>query len=169
MILFFLFLEKKNKNLIFIFVTHQINDLKKIINNNFDKKIYKKIKIFKSDRKKIPMFLSSFDLMISFIKKTFSRKAMSPTKMFEAFAMGVPFLCNSGIGDVNFILNKHKTGEIIDIKKNIYSKKYLKLFKRCKRIKSKLIIKKTKPFYDIGYAHEKYNYIYNFLENGQKQ
>ena len=165
MILFFLFLEKKNKNLIFIFVTHQIGELKKIINNNFDKEVYKKIKIFKSDRKKIPIFLSSFDLMISFIKNTFSRKAMSPTKMFESFAMGVPFLCNSGIGDVDFILKKHKSGGIINIKKNIYNKKSFDLFNRCKKINSNLIIKKTKPFYDIAFAQKKYNYIYNFLEN----
>jgi len=136
---------------------------------NFEKKIFKKIKIFKSDRNKIPMFLSSFDLMISFIKNTFSRKAMSPTKMFEAFAMGIPFLCNKGIGDVDLILNKHKVGITIDIKKKIFSKKHLELFNNCKKIKSNLIIKKTKPFYDISFARERYNYIYNFLENDQEQ
>ena len=115
------------------------------------------------------MFLSSFDLMISFIKNTFSRKAMSPTKMFEAFAMGIPFLCNKGIGDVDLILNKHKVGITIDIKKKIFSKKHLELFNNCKKIKSNLIIKKTKPFYDISFARERYNYIYNFLENDQEQ
>mgnify|MGYP006098725737 CR=1 FL=1 len=168
MILFFLFLQNKNKNLVFIFVTHQINELRKIIDKNFDKEIYNKIKIYKADRKKIPMFLSSFDLMISFIKNTFSRKAMSPTKMFEAFAMGIPFLCNKGIGDVNFILNKYQAGAVVDLKKQIYTKKYLELFVKCKRIKSDLIIKKTKPFYDISFASKRYNYIYNSLEYVQK-
>ena len=168
MLLFFLFLEKNHNNLIFIFVTQQVNELKKIINNNFNKKIYEKIKIYKADRQKIPMFLSSFDLMISFIKKTFSRKAMSPTKMFEAFAMGIPFLCNKGIGDVDLILNSHKVGETIDISGNIYSRKNLELVTKCQRINSDLILKKTKPFYDIAFASKKYNYIYNFLENDQK-
>ena len=35
---------------------------------------------------------------------------MSPTKMFESFAMGTPFICNKGIGDVDNIINKHKIG-----------------------------------------------------------
>ena len=169
MILFFLYLQKRDKNLIFIFVTHQTNELKKIIDINFNKKIYNKIRIYKADRKKIPMFLSCFDLMISFIKNTFSRKAMSPTKMFEAFAMGIPFLCNKGIGDVDFILNKYKTGVVIDLKKKIYTKKHFELFIKCKKIKPDFIIKKTKPFYDIAFASERYNYIYNSLEYVQKQ
>jgi hypothetical protein len=168
MILFFLFLQKRDKNLIFIFVTHQTIELKKIINKNFNKKIYNKIKIYKADRNKIPMFLSCFDLMISFIKNTFSRKAMSPTKMFEAFAMGIPFLCNKGIGDVDYILNKHKTGVVIDIKKKIYTKKHFELFVKCRKIKSGFIIKKTKPFYNIAFASERYNHIYSSLEYVQK-
>ena len=169
MLLFFLYLQKRNKNLIFIFVTHQTDELKKIVDKNFSKKIYDKIKIYKADRKKIPMFLSCFDLMISFIKNTFSRKAMSPTKMSEAFAMGIPFFCNKGIGDVDFILNKYKTGTVIDLKKDICTKKNFNLFLKCKNMNSSFIIKKTKPFYDITFACERYNYIYKSLEYVQKQ
>ena len=50
MIHFFENLRKRNKKLVFIFVTHQTNELKKIINNNPNKKIDKNIKIFKADR-----------------------------------------------------------------------------------------------------------------------
>ncbi len=165
MILFFINLRKKNKNLVFIFVTTQINEIKKIIDNNFSKEIYKSIKIFKSDREKIPFYLSSFDLMMCFIKKTFSRKAMSPTKMFESFAAGIPFVCNKGIGDVDSILNKYKTGVVIDIKNINKDKKNLKIFEKCKKIKSANIVKTTRPHYDVNFARAKYNHIYNFLEH----
>ncbi len=168
MIKFYIFLNKTNKNLIFIFITHQVNELKNIINKNFDKNINKKIKIYKSDRKKIPFYLSSFDLMISFIKNTFSRKAMSPTKMFEAFAMGKPFFCNKGIGDVDFILKKNKIGAVINLREN-FNQKHVKLFMKCMKIKPKYIINKTKPLYDISFARERYNYIYKCLENGRKR
>ena len=165
MIDFFKSLQKKNKKLIFIIVTHQINEVKKIINDNSKNKINKNIKIFKADREKIPLFLSSFDLTLCFIKKTFSRSAMSPTKMFESFAVGIPFICNKGIGDVDLILKKHKIGALIDLKNDISSKKNFILYKQCKKIKSSYIIKQTKPLYDISFAKDRYNYIYNVLEN----
>ncbi len=165
MIKFFKNLQKKNKKLIFIFVTHQINELKKIININSNKRMNKNIKIFKADREKIPLFLSSFDLTLCLIKKTFSRTAMSPTKMFESFATGTPFICNKGIGDVDLILSRHKIGAVINLKKDINSSKGFMLYKQCKKIKSTYIIKKTKPFYDISFAKQRYNYIYNVLEN----
>jgi len=106
--------------------------------------------------------------MISFIKNTFSRKAMSPTKMFEAFAMGIPFFCNKGIGDVDFILERNKTGAVIDLNDN-FNEKHFKLFMRCTKIKPNYIINKTKPLYDISFARERYNYIYNYLENEYKR
>ena len=168
MIKFYIFLNKINKNIIFIFVTHQIKELNNLINKNFDNNIKKKIKIYKSDRKKIPFYLSSFDLMISFIKNTFSRKAMSPTKMFEAFAMGIPFFCNKGIGDVDFILEKNKTGAVTNLNDN-FNEKHFKLFMRCTKIKPNYIINKTKPLYDISFAKERYNYIYDYLENEYKR
>ena len=165
MIEFFINLQKKYKSLILIFVTPQINEVKKIISNKTDKKIIKNIKIFKAERENIPLFLSSFDLSFCFIKKTFSRTAMSPTKMFESFAVGTPFICNKGIGDVDYILNKYKIGGIVDLKRGLNDKKNLSIFKQCKKIKSNYIISQTKNFYDINIAQDKYNYIYNFLEN----
>ncbi len=165
MIKFFLNLQKKNKKLILIFVTHQINEVKKIISINFNKNINKNIKIFKADREKIPLFLSTFDLTLCFIRKTFSRNAMSPTKMFESFATGTPFICNKGIGDVDLILKKHKIGNVVDLKKDNNSIRSFMFYKKCKKIKSSYIIKKTKPFYDISFAKQKYDYIYNILEN----
>ena len=168
MINFFALLSKKNKNLIFIFVTHQTDQIKKIIDNKTNKKIKKNIKIFKAERENIPLFLSSFDLMLCFIKKTFSRTAMSPTKMFESFASGIPFICNKGIGDVDLILKKHKVGAVLDLKRGINRKKNFELYNQCKKIKPSYIIKKTKPFYDIKFAQDKYNHIYKILENDQK-
>ena len=168
MIDFFYNFQKKNKNLILIFVTPHIDDLKKIIKNYVNQNIIKQIKIFKSDRQNIPLYLSSFDVSFCFIKKTFSRIAMSPTKMFESFAMGVPFICNKGIGDVDHIINKHKIGAVVDFKKGLNNKKNLNFFKKCKKIKSKYIIKKTRALYDINFAKVSYNHVYSFLENDQK-
>ena len=90
---------------------------------------------------------------------------MSPTKMFESYVLGVPFVCNKGIGDVDSILNKYKTGALIEIKNINNTKKNLKLLQNCKTIKPSNIIKKTKSHYDIIFARARYNHVYNLLEN----
>ena len=88
--------------------------------------------------------------------------------MFESFAVGKPFICNKGIGDIDSILKKHKIGALIDLNRDICSNKNFMLYQQCKKIKSSYIIRKSKPFYDISFAKDRYNYIYNFLENAQK-
>ena len=65
---------------------------------------------------------------------------------------------------MDLILKKHKIGALIDLKSNISSKKNFTLYKQCKKIKSSYIIKQTKPLYDISFAKDRYNYIYNILE-----
>ena len=58
---------------------------------------------------------------------------MSPTKMFGSFAVGIPFICNKGIGDVDLILKKHKIGALIDLKTNINSKKNFSFINNVKK------------------------------------
>lgn len=65
-------------------------------------------------RDEVVPLLACSDLMISFILPSFSKLASSPTKMAESFASGVPVICNAGIGDVEMITDKFKTGAVIN-------------------------------------------------------
>ena len=71
------------------------------------------IKVLSATRQQVPQFLSIAHLGISFIKPCFSKLSSSPTKMGEMLAAGVPLICNSGVGDVERIINDTKTGVII--------------------------------------------------------
>lgn len=71
------------------------------------------IKIVSATRQQVPKYLSIAHLGISFIKPCFSKLSSSPTKMGEMLAAGVPLICNSGVGDVERIINETKTGVII--------------------------------------------------------
>lgn len=71
------------------------------------------IKVLSATRHQVPQFLSIAHLGISFIKPCFSKLSSSPTKMGEMLAAGVPLMCNSGVGDVERIINDTKTGVII--------------------------------------------------------
>ncbi len=65
-------------------------------------------------RKEVPLYISVMNYSIFFIKPCFSKKASSPTKQGEIMAMGIPILCNTGVGDTGFVVQKYQSGVDID-------------------------------------------------------
>jgi glycosyltransferase involved in cell wall biosynthesis len=65
-------------------------------------------------RDEVPSLIGSSDIMLSFIRPSYSKLASSPTKLAEAFAMGVPVISSSGVGDVQRITEELDAGAIID-------------------------------------------------------
>ena len=63
-------------------------------------------------RAEMPLYLSLGDLAISFIQPVFSKQASSPTKLAEYFAMGLPVICNTGVGDVDQIVSDSGGGRM---------------------------------------------------------
>ena len=53
--------------------------------------------------KQVPTYLALSNCSIFFIKPVFSKSASSPTKQGEIMGMGLPHICNSGVGDVDSI------------------------------------------------------------------
>ena len=72
------------------------------------------IRIGRAPYEDVPAHLSMADLGIFFIKPVFSKQASSPTKMGEMMGMGLPLVCNSGVGDVDAILEDTAAGIAID-------------------------------------------------------
>jgi glycosyltransferase involved in cell wall biosynthesis len=72
------------------------------------------IKITSVLHHEVPRFISLMDASIFFIKPSYSKKASSPTKQGEIMAMGVPLICNANVGDTDLIVNKYKSGIVID-------------------------------------------------------
>lgn len=102
----------KNKLLVFLFVTHESSD--KIWKRAFEKDIPKDaIKIVSSTHKYVPLHISLFDFSVFFIRPTFSKQASSPTKQGELMAMGVPIICNTGVGDTDKIVSQYNSGIIL--------------------------------------------------------
>ena len=60
-------------------------------------------------------------LQYFFIKPFFSKKASSPTKQAELLGMGIPFICNSNVGDTKESLEKENVGLVVcDFNKAAY-------------------------------------------------
>ena len=77
-----------------------------------------KIKVVSCLHKEVPLYVSLFSQSIFFIRPTFSKKASSPTKQGEIMAMGIPLVCNAGVGDTDFIVKKYRSGSVIEYLNN---------------------------------------------------
>ncbi len=61
-------------------------------------------------RAEMPALIAASDLSMFFVRPSFSKKASSPTKMGEIMGCGIPLICNTGIGDVEPIMNDTQCG-----------------------------------------------------------
>jgi glycosyltransferase involved in cell wall biosynthesis len=73
-----------------------------------------KLIIKKGNRKEIPMLLSFSNYSLFFIKPCYSKLSSSPTKHGEIMAMGIPVITNSGVGDVQEIVEQYNGGFVLD-------------------------------------------------------
>lgn len=73
-----------------------------------------KIVVRSATREQMPSLISLSDASVFFIKNSYSKKASSPTKMGELMGMGIPVVCNAGIGDVDEIMIHSHAGILIN-------------------------------------------------------
>lgn len=65
-------------------------------------------------RKEVPVLLSLCRYSVFFIRPTYSKAASSPTKQGELMAMGMPVICNTGVGDTDGIVNGCQSGVLVN-------------------------------------------------------
>ncbi|SFT66654.1 Glycosyltransferase involved in cell wall bisynthesis [Lishizhenia tianjinensis] len=61
----------------------------------------------------VPLYMSIFDLSVFFILPAYSKKASSPVKQGELMAMGIPLICNAGVGDTDKIITEAGAGLVL--------------------------------------------------------
>jgi len=69
--------------------------------------------IDRAKREEVPTYLSLANAAIFFIKPVFSKSGSSPTKHGEMLGMGLPVIANSGVGDVDSIIEDTKSGILV--------------------------------------------------------
>ncbi|MDI1355008.1 MAG: glycosyltransferase [bacterium] len=62
----------------------------------------------------VPAFLKLAKAALFFIKPAYSKVASSPTKMAECWAMNLPIITNSGIGDNDLYFRTHQGGVLLE-------------------------------------------------------
>ena len=122
-----------------------------------------KIIIKKASRHQVPLLLSLSKLSVFFIKPCYSKQSSSPTKHGEIMAMGIPLITNSGVGDVQTIVEKYHSGLVIH---QFNMQEYETIAKKIATgitFNTDIIKQGAKEFYSLQSAIEKYNTIYSSI------
>lgn len=153
---FFKVQYEKNSNLKLLFVTGESPQhiLEKAVERNIPREA---LIITSTSHKYVPLHISLFDCSIFFIRPTFSKKASSPTKQGELMAMGVPVICNSGVGDTDAIINKYNAGKVLQ---NLTDEEYKKIDLDQLNTDSKAIRNGSIDYFGLSKGVEKYAWIY---------
>ncbi|MFT6283386.1 MAG: glycosyltransferase involved in cell wall biosynthesis [Salibacteraceae bacterium] len=109
----------------------------------------------------VPLCISIFDKSIFFIRSTFSKKASSPTKQGEIMAMGVPLVCNPGIGDTDEIVYKYKSGQVITY---FTEAAYESIIKNDEPLNTELVIQGAKEYFSLEEGVQRYLSVYHEIE-----
>lgn len=156
---YFIALKKVKPNAKFLFVTGEKpeNILSGARNKNINPS---DIIITSCAHGKVPLHISLFDEAIFFIRPSYSKKASSPTKQGEIMAMGIPLVCNAGVGDTDAIVIKYEAGIVVkDFKQSAYEHTVKRgiPFNRDKTIEG------AKAYFSLDTGVEKYATIYEEL------
>ncbi len=160
----FKYICKTFKNSYFIFFTPNLDILSKKLKNNKYENIKKNIRFKNVDRSLLPKFISLCDIMIYFIKPTFSKKASSPTKLGESLSLGVPVVTNKGIGDIESLFENINPGFLFDKIDQDNFDLFLKKIPLIKKLKGSQLRNKSKIYFDINNALASYKKAYSKLE-----
>lgn len=112
MLQFFSRVKTKYPGSVFLFVTH--SDPAQILSKLPAFGLQENdVLIKEASRKEVPALIKASHINLSFIKPVYSKISSSPTKLGEVLSMGIPVICNSGIGDVEEIVNSSEAGYVL--------------------------------------------------------
>ena len=156
---FFKCLQIKKPNAKFFFITKDNPQLilEKVKCKEID---ISAIKIKPSSREMMPSYIGLSDFSIFFILPVFSKKASSPTKMGEIMNLGIPIICNSGVGDVDEIMEKSMPELLVKDFSNKEYKRVIDLITNNYKPNQKTIIETSHSYYSLEKGVEKYKEVY---------
>ena len=159
---FFTVLLSEKPNAKFLFITHESEQnirMKSRQLNIPDKNII----VNKADRHEVPALLSLSDFSIAFIKPAYSKMASSPTKFGELLSMGIPFICNRAVGDMEEIVNKYNCGILADgFSENDY-RNVIKQMKNMGKPDAIRLRRAAEDYFSLSGGIEKYDAVYKKL------
>ena len=123
-----------------------------------------RLRIRRASRADVPRYLSLSKLSLFFIKQSFSKKASSPTKMGEIMGMGIPIICNSGVGDVGQIMAEMCPQAVTSGFANTDYERILNHIDQILALDSDTIRQTAQKYYSLEEGVKRYAEVYSCLQ-----
>lgn len=95
-------------------ITNDTAAFQRIMDQALPMDLQDRVIVVSAGRQGLPSILPAMDVLVSFIQPSYARQAACPTKMGECFAVGIPSICNGGVGDIVEHLEALRAGVIVD-------------------------------------------------------
>jgi glycosyltransferase involved in cell wall biosynthesis len=151
-----------------LFITRDWNDEhEELIRSMNMGDLRSRIYVQPAEREEVSTFLGASDIMLSFIKPTFSKIASSPTKLAEAFAMGIPVISNTGVGDVERITQELDAGAVFDLSDKVALDQTVHKLKYICSLGGSRLRESARPIFGLEEAEKMYRSAYSFIEHAK--
>jgi glycosyltransferase involved in cell wall biosynthesis len=156
---YFKVLNKTNPTAKFLFVTGENPET--ILSKAIEKGIQaSSVHVTSCRHAAVPLNISLFNLSVFFIRPTYSKKASSPTKQGEIMAMGIPLICNAGVGDTDLVVKKYDSGSVFN---ELSEENYLKNCEVPTSFSKEKTMEGAREFYALETGVDRYLKVYNVL------
>lgn len=153
-------LMKQKSNVKFLLITPDNQDFVYNITDKYN--IDRKYIIIKhATREEMPLFISLSHISLFFIQPVFSKKASSPTKMGELLSMGIPLIVNSGVGDVDSIVQETQCGILVKEFTSEAFQQAIEAIDDLLKVDKQYLHSVAKKYYSLDDGIERYHHIYN--------
>lgn len=156
---FFKVLLEKRPNSKFLFITTDKPET--ILNPAKEKGISaERVIISSAKREEVPTFLSLANAAIFFIQPVFSKSGSSPTKHGEMLGMGLPVIANSGVGDVDSIIEDTSSGILVKEFTTEAYEKAVEQIDNLLKISTETLQAAAQKYYSLEEGVKKYDQVY---------
>ena len=152
-------------NLHALMITQDCIELNRIMKKNIHKSLNNRIHIKSASRNEVPLLLPAIDIMVNFVIPSYARMSMSPTKMAECFATGIPVISSFNIGDVDEIINDLKAGMLVN---PLLDSDLLNAINNINSIKEnggKRLRNISRPLFGLEVANKRYMSVYEAIKH----
>lgn len=158
MMQFFAAFQKEVHDAILLFITTEPKDLIEALAKKHQVPL-EAIKVIAAQHHEVPELLSVSNFSLFFIKPLFSKSGSSPTKMGEIMGLGIPLICNAGVGDVDDIVKDTQCGVLL---KELTEEKYKEGVKQLlnTHYDKKHIRSGAEKYYALSLGVERYFEVY---------
>lgn len=146
-----------------VVITQDIKTFKNLKDKYLPKALDSRMVVRYAQREEVPLLLSTIDILVNFVKPSYARLSMSPTKMIESFAAGIPVISNEGIGDVSKQISLLNGGVILSEITDAELNDVIGRFHVIQSMGGEVLRMKAMEILSLEYANKQYEKVYSQL------